>query len=288
MPKSKRNEPADPKLYEQVKTLVKSRVKVWPSAYASGQLVKEYKNAFANKYGTNKDPYLSSNLRLSESDHYDSNDKQKRIRTSALTRWFDEIWVNVCETDDEGNFLPCGRTNANLEAESYPYCRPLYRINEHTPKTVYELTADERKEMCSLKRSLPQGLQGKPTRIYVSKNIQRGGAKSYIITLRELTDDERKQSSKKNKKYVVELPDDKKVYFGHNQYEDYTIHQDPSRFQNYLNRHAARENWDLSGIDTPGFWSRWLLWNLPSFSDSIDDMQKRFDIKIFNQTDRYD
>ena len=37
--------PTNPKLYARIKAKVKARVKKWPSAYASGQLVREYKAA---------------------------------------------------------------------------------------------------------------------------------------------------------------------------------------------------------------------------------------------------
>lgn len=35
--------PKNKKLYAQAKKIVKARVKKWPSAYASGQLVQQYK-----------------------------------------------------------------------------------------------------------------------------------------------------------------------------------------------------------------------------------------------------
>lgn len=35
--------PANPSLYAKAKAMVKKRVKKWPSAYASGQLVQQYK-----------------------------------------------------------------------------------------------------------------------------------------------------------------------------------------------------------------------------------------------------
>ena len=35
--------PTNPKLYKRAMAIVKARVKKWPSAYASGQLVKQYK-----------------------------------------------------------------------------------------------------------------------------------------------------------------------------------------------------------------------------------------------------
>ena len=37
------SKPNNPKLYARIKAKVKARVKKWPSAYASGQLVREYK-----------------------------------------------------------------------------------------------------------------------------------------------------------------------------------------------------------------------------------------------------
>jgi hypothetical protein len=34
--------------------------------------------------------------------------------------------------------------------------------------------------------------------------------------------------------------------------------------------------WGKSGIDTAGFWSRWLLWNKPTIKESYDDIKRRF------------
>jgi len=39
----KLSKPANPKLYARARAIVKARVKKWPSAYASGQLVQQYK-----------------------------------------------------------------------------------------------------------------------------------------------------------------------------------------------------------------------------------------------------
>lgn len=63
-------------------------------------------------------------------------------------------------------------------------------------------------------------------------------------------------------------------------YSDFTLHKDPSRQKNYLSRHETNENWGSSGLDTAGFWSRWLLWNLPDFMGSVKDIESRFGIKI--------
>ena len=52
-----------------------------------------------------------------------------------------------------------------------------------------------------------------------------------------------------------------------------TTHGDEERKKKYLARHKARENWTKSGLDTAGFWSRWLTWNKSSISASIKDIE---------------
>jgi len=82
---------------------------------------------------------------------------------SGLQRWLDEKWVNVCEGKP---YPPCGRQS---QKEKYPYCRPSVRINSKTPKTVQELSQDEIAKMCAFKRSTKQGVEGKPTRVLLTK-----------------------------------------------------------------------------------------------------------------------
>jgi hypothetical protein len=41
---------------------------------------------------------------------------------------------------------------------------------------------------------------------------------------------------------------------------------------------SDNENWLKSGIDTAGFWSRWLLWNKPTIKESYMDIKKRFNL----------
>ena len=84
------------------------------------------------------------------------------------------------------------------------------------------------------------------------------------------------KSDKSDKKYYIITSAGTKVYFGASGYEDYTIHKNPGRKAAYIRRHEKNENWSKSGIDTPGFWSRWLLWNLPTIEASYDDIKKRF------------
>jgi len=51
---AKVNKPTDAALYARVKAKVKARVTQWPSAYASAQLVKAYKDAGGSYTTVNK------------------------------------------------------------------------------------------------------------------------------------------------------------------------------------------------------------------------------------------
>lgn len=82
------------------------------------------------------------------------------------------------------------------------------------------------------------------------------------------------------KKFRATLEDGRRVEFGAKGYSDFTIHKDPERMQRYLNRHRKREDWSKRGIDTAGFWSRWLLWSRPSLRGAIRLIENRFNVKI--------
>ena len=84
------------------------------------------------------------------------------------------------------------------------------------------------------------------------------------------------KSDKPDKKYYIITSNNKKVYFGQASASDFTIHKDEARKQRYINRHKKNETWTISGRDTSGFWSRWLLWNKPSIKESYSDIKKRF------------
>jgi hypothetical protein len=116
---------ADPKLYGQIKKEAMSRFKVWPSAYASGWLVNEYKRRGGHYKNTKND--------------------QKN-----LDRWFREVWIDVCQLPKK---IPCGRKKADWN--NYPYCRPSVRISPYTPKTADELTDTEIRARCAKKKSNP-------------------------------------------------------------------------------------------------------------------------------------
>jgi hypothetical protein len=120
--------PTNKKLYNRIKKKVKARVKVWPSAYASGQLVREYKRR-GGKYKT-----------------------KRKMSFGSLKRWFKEQWVDVCRPKGK-SYAKCGRKSSSRKG--YPYCRPLKRVSKDTPRTVREIGKKKIKEMCKRKRKNP-------------------------------------------------------------------------------------------------------------------------------------
>lgn len=93
------------------------------------------------------------------------------------------------------------------------------------------------------------------------------------------------KSKAKGKKWAIySVQTDKTINFGSEPYQDYTQHKNEDRKKLYINRHKKNENWNKSGIMTAGFWSRWLLWNKPTISESIDNMESKFNIKIIRKS----
>lgn len=87
------------------------------------------------------------------------------------------------------------------------------------------------------------------------------------------------KSDKPNKKYYIITNNNKKVYFGQAGASDFTLNKkNEARKQLYINRHKNNENWTKSGIDTAGFWSRWILWHKPTIKESYMDIKKRFNL----------
>lgn len=84
------------------------------------------------------------------------------------------------------------------------------------------------------------------------------------------------EATNKRFKFFIITSTGNKIHFGASGYEDFTTHKDKKRKELYINRHQKRENWGKSGINTAGFWSRWLLWNKPTLNESYKDIQKRF------------
>lgn len=116
--------PSDPKLYERIIEKVKKRVDRWPSAYASGQVVQEYKAAMEKK---GLKPYLDP----------------KPDSKVGLARWYKENWIDI------KTGKPCGAVKTK---EYYPTCRPAKRVTGKTPVTAKELTESQKKAMIKEKQ----------------------------------------------------------------------------------------------------------------------------------------
>ena len=71
-------------------------------------------------------------------------------------------------------------------------------------------------------------------------------------------------STRKNNKYMVTLPEGKKVHFGSPKYPDFLFHKDQERRDRYLSRATKIKNrqgeFTHELIESPNFWSSKLLW----------------------------
>ena len=90
------------------------------------------------------------------------------------------------------------------------------------------------------------------------------------------------KSSNPKKKYMITIISkktnrEKTIHFGANGMSDFTIHKDESRKARYINRHKSNENWN--DAETSGYYSRWVLWNLPSLKDSWNDTKAKLKSK---------
>ena len=82
--------------------------------------------------------------------------------------------------------------------------------------------------------------------------------------------------STRNDKKLQARVGDKTVHFGAAGMSDYTRHGNQERKMRYQKRHKKREDWSKSGIDTPGFYAKHVLWNKPSLKESIADLNRRY------------
>jgi len=89
-----------------------------------------------------------------------------------------------------------------------------------------------------------------------------------------------RKSRKAEKKFDAVFDKDGKekiVSFGAAGMSNYTKHKNATRKQRYLKRHTGKgEKWQQP--DTPGALSRWVLWNKPSFRESVADFRRRFNL----------
>jgi hypothetical protein len=104
--------PSYPSLYARAVARVKSQVKRWPSAYASGRVVQEYTRIVKALHGPRAHPYVGP----------------KSIKTPLHT-WFQEQWVDILTG------LPCGSVRS---PRYYPVCRPKRIASRLTPLQIVD------------------------------------------------------------------------------------------------------------------------------------------------------
>ena len=113
------SEPKDKSLYNSVKNRVYKRI-TKHSAYRSGIVVKEYKEAYKKKHGSGS-AYIG-----------------KKKETKGLSRWFKEKW----KTQD-------GKKTYSKKGDIF---RPTKRVTKDTPTTMKELSKKEIKSAQREKR----------------------------------------------------------------------------------------------------------------------------------------
>ena len=151
------NVPTNKKLYEKVKKEAKRKFEVWPSAYASGWLVRTYKQRGGKYKKTSpkrKSRRRKSHRRRSVKMRYSKKKSKKKTsrRKTGLGRWFSEEWIDVCQLP---KIVPCGRKSACNSRRKYPYCRPRYKVTSKSPRIANTFSKAEIAKRCKKKRRNP-------------------------------------------------------------------------------------------------------------------------------------
>lgn len=69
-------------------------------------------------------------------------------------------------------------------------------------------------------------------------------------------------------------------------YDDYTT---GGNRRSYISRHRPNEKWATNGrglvaaVTTAGFWSRWMLWEKPTYDEALEHISAKFGIDIDNR-----
>jgi len=187
--------------YNKCLLIAKNRVKkgeinLCPRGYCTAKHTFEvYPSAYANGYATSvckgKKSDAIGNIKSDNSYIDRLNKKQNRIKkTNNLKRWYDEKWVNLCKKGTgPGGFDICGSGKGVNNLKEYPYCRAYYKLPGTKVVTVEELKQNLSKlefnnlikTMCKKKKSLQQGINGKPTRIRLPKWVYEKIKKNRLL-----------------------------------------------------------------------------------------------------------
>jgi len=115
----------DKALHSRAVSAAKAKFKVWPSAYASGYVVQQYKQMYKKKHGS-----LSGAFKNDEGE----------VHADDLEQWFKEKWVRI---GANGEILgPCGGRG---EKEGKPKCLPQAKAQSLSKEERQTIVARKRK-----------------------------------------------------------------------------------------------------------------------------------------------
>jgi len=115
----------DKELHSRAVSAAKAKFKVWPSAYASGYVVQQYKQMYKKKHGSLGGAFKSD---------------EQELHADDLDKWFKEKWVRI---GANGEILgPCG---AREEKEGKPKCLPQAKAQAMSKEERQIIVARKRK-----------------------------------------------------------------------------------------------------------------------------------------------
>ena len=77
---------------------------------------------------------------------------------NGLDKWFAQKWVDIGSKKKDGSFSKCGRSKQKADSKrKYPKCVPLAKARS--------MSEGQRRSAVSRKRSVAQGVGGKPTNV---------------------------------------------------------------------------------------------------------------------------
>ena len=115
----------DKTLHSRAVAAAKAKFKVWPSAYASGYVVQQYKRMYKEKHGSTSGAFKGDN---------------GEIHADDLGQWFKEGWVRI---GANGEIMgPCGGRG---EKEGKPKCLPKAKAQALSKEERQTIVARKRK-----------------------------------------------------------------------------------------------------------------------------------------------
>ena len=83
------------------------------------------------------------------------------------------------------------------------------------------------------------------------------------------------RSKNPKKKYDAIFNGNKTISFGASGYEDYTIHKDDKRRENYIKRHG-NEDWGRGNIEYAAWLSRYILLEKPTLESAVRNVNSMY------------